>query len=230
MTSLWAIPGFLGDSSHFGTSLAEIPHAQMISPLEFAQHATLPAAARALAERARSSSTRPHLVGYSLGGRLALLAATLVPRAFASVTAISAHPGFAQQTEREARLAEDRQWAQLLQEDWPAFWSRWNERTSLANSPLPATRSLSLQERKAWASILLNWSTGAQGFLPELLADSTTPVQLVFGEADHTFVEHSRQFPAHLTRVFIPGAGHRVPLSAPQQLAERLRDFMRDHP
>src|SRR5262245_37449007 len=70
-------------------------------------------------EEALSSALPPepvHLVGYSMGGRLALRYALAEPERVASLTLIGAHLGLKTESERAARLARDAVWARKLRE------------------------------------------------------------------------------------------------------------------
>src|SRR5690242_6488130 len=52
------------------------------------------------------------LVGYSLGGRIALHALTRKPEIWSAAVIISAHPGLSDPTERQKRIENDEKWAE----------------------------------------------------------------------------------------------------------------------
>lgn len=54
------------------------------------------------------------LVGYSMGGRLALMATQALPTLFSHTIAISAHPGLRDEKEQIKRLDDDLKWERLL--------------------------------------------------------------------------------------------------------------------
>jgi len=54
---------------------------------------------------------RFHLIGYSLGGRLAMAYAAKNPSRIASLTIASAHPGLTDESEKQKRLENDAMWA-----------------------------------------------------------------------------------------------------------------------
>ncbi|MFI5334995.1 MAG: alpha/beta fold hydrolase [Chlamydiales bacterium] len=66
------------------------------------------------------------LVGYSMGGRLALMAAKELPELFSRTIVISAHPGLREEKEKVQRLDEDLKWERLLKtshlEEFVALW------------------------------------------------------------------------------------------------------------
>lgn len=229
MRRWWWVPGFLGDESHFGEALNSFPQSTLLSPLEFATSRSLADAAGALAGRARASGDRVHLVGYSLGGRLALQAALQAPEAFASVTAISAHPGFLKTADREARVTEDELWSERLLNDWEHFWTAWNQRAVLATSAVPARACPSTEELSHWAGILTNWSTGQQDYLPPHLTQVRVATQVIMGAADAAYVQHLKAYPETLKKVLIPEAGHRVALDRPSRLVKALQEFAQEN-
>lgn len=224
-SSWWCLPGFLGDESHFGGLWPLLDKPRLISALEFADAQDLASAARLVAQFALASGERPHLLGYSMGGRLALQIALEAPGVFSSITAISAHPGFSSVEDLRERQGDDSRWAKLLLEDWDKFWSQWNQRGALSGTPIPEIAAPTPLERRQWANVLENWGTGRQAYLPPLLRDSPAALQCVVGGNDRTYVKHLESYPFNVKKVTIPGAGHRVPLERPHELAEVLRDW-----
>jgi len=55
----------------------------------------------------------PYLVGYSMGGRLALHSLIAQPKLWKGATIISAHPGLSTEEERVARRRKDAEWFDL---------------------------------------------------------------------------------------------------------------------
>ncbi len=79
--------------------------------------------------RASGSAEEEHfVVGYSMGGRLALhaLLAGAADGLFAGAVIVSAHPGLAGEEERVFRMASDAEWAgKSLVGDWKTFLHEW---------------------------------------------------------------------------------------------------------
>ncbi|NTU50619.1 MAG: 2-succinyl-6-hydroxy-2,4-cyclohexadiene-1-carboxylate synthase, partial [Desulfobulbaceae bacterium] len=161
--------------------------------------------------------TRCFLVGYSMGGRLALYLALHYPEAFQKALLESASPGLKTEAERTARKAHDESIAQeILQTDFSLFLHRWY------NLPLFKTLKTHphfdrvLERRKnncpeGLAYSLRQTGTGVQPSLWEKLAGAKIPLRLVVGEHDHKFVDIGKEM-ASLCKTaelsIIPDAGH----------------------
>jgi 2-succinyl-6-hydroxy-2,4-cyclohexadiene-1-carboxylate synthase len=173
------------------------------------------------------------VVGYSMGGRLALWLCAQVPSLETTVVAISANPGILDPTSRAARRDRDEQLAARLEHLQPArgidtddtevrgFLRAWDAQ------PLFAARRLGeaeLRDRAAgdprgWAWALRTYGTGAQPDLVPALAASRARLHLVVGGADSAYRAHAERLHGRARRVVIPGAGHDVPAEAPDLLA-----------
>lgn len=223
----WFIPGFLGDESHFGELISHFPNATILNLTEFADAYDLKSAAQLIAQKSLSSGLTPHLVGYSLGGRLALHAALVAPGTFKTVTALSSHPGFRDETEKSERINEDKEWAQLLLQNWNEFWNKWNARGVLRDSPVPKRNEPF--DKDLWAKILINWSTGHQNYLPPLLVETLLPLNVIMGEEDKAYLEHLKLFPDNVKKTILSHASHRIPLERPQELAQELKTFAQEN-
>jgi 2-succinyl-6-hydroxy-2,4-cyclohexadiene-1-carboxylate synthase len=227
---IWLLSGFLGDENHWGDFPLALAHNSGVMPEVFnwfkeTQGAqSLSEAARFLAQRAYAEGTRPVLVGYSMGGRLALQSAIEAPGAYSAIVALSAHPGFQKIEEREARQREDAGWAKLLRENVELFWKNWNQRGSLQDTTIPSTPQFDL----SWAHLLESMGTGQQDFLaPQLAQSSLPPVLVVVGERDEKFVATLPSYPPNIQTHVLRNSGHRLPLEAPQELAQLLAPFIR---
>ena len=66
-----------------------------------------------------------HLIGYSMGGRIALHFALTYPEKVSKLTLISTSPGIEDPKERQARWALDQKRAKEMLKDYPKFLDKW---------------------------------------------------------------------------------------------------------
>lgn len=150
----------------------------------------------------------PHgdtLLGYSLGGRLALqalLAGAKYKRAILVST------GLGIESARAARRASDEAWAKRFEsEDFDTVMRDWNAQPVLAGPSLPRTRD-DFDPRA-----LREWSSGALPPVASRLHELTIPTLWIAGARDSKYVAEAHRG-ASLTRgqvAIIDDAGHRVP-------------------
>ncbi|MEM9174344.1 MAG: alpha/beta fold hydrolase, partial [Myxococcota bacterium] len=138
---------------------------------------------------------RPHLVGYSMGGRTALATAVAYPDRFASVSLIGATAGLADPHERAARIAADEALADRIErEGLEAFVDHWMalpifaSQARLGPAFLARARAERLRQRpKGLANSLRGMGAGAQEPVWDRLGRVTAPVLLVVGGDDAKF-------------------------------------------
>jgi 2-succinyl-6-hydroxy-2,4-cyclohexadiene-1-carboxylate synthase len=191
---------------------------------------------------AKANSVKPLLLGYSLGGRLALDALSRRPDLFSGAVIVSAHPGLgeANSDERRKRLLQDQIWAgRFLTEPWSQLIASWDAQAVLATSapfaPLAShggdkqDNENSLRARRpelAWA--LDHWSVARQGDLRSALIATKSSVLFVAGKRDLKFCELLAPLP-QLSSTFqlqiLENAGHRAPWDAPAEFAKLLRSW-----
>ena len=95
------------------------------------------------------------LLGYSLGGRLALHALTQQPQMWDAAIILSAHPGLSTDEERAGRLTHDQAWAaHFLHDSWPEVMAAWNEQAVF--------RSSTFQCRVECADLAFDFGAGAK--------------------------------------------------------------------
>lgn len=173
------------------------------------------------------------LLGYSLGGRLALHALLEERHPWQAAVIVSAHPGLENESDRSARRAQDGAWAaKAFAGDWRQFLEQWNAQPVLGSGLIrdPDTAQRLIGRRREIARSFIDWSLGAQDPLWERLGEITVPVLWIAGENDFKFRELA-ELAAKLTpRGFLalaPGAGHRVPWEAEDWFAEVTSHFLK---
>ena len=172
------------------------------------------------------------LIGYSLGGRLAMYHATHHRESgLCGLVVEGGHPGLDNETDREARLQHDARWAakfrhdkldQVL-EDWyrqPVF-SDLNERQRNA---LVALRSQN--DAAALAATLEALSLSRQPDLQAALSQLQIPFHYLCGERDVKFRAVATRL--GLTPEVISGVGHNAHRDAPAAFSARLLTLLHD--
>lgn len=173
------------------------------------------------------------LLGYSMGGRLALHALLEKNHPWQAAVIVSTHPGLESPDEREARRASDAAWASMaLTGNWQEFLTDWNAQPLLGGSMRDPQASGSLvMRRREIARSFVDWSLGAQQPLWQRLHEITIPVLWVVGENDAKFLalaERAVSFMPQATLAIAPKSGHRVPWDAEEWLAEKVAGFLRE--
>jgi 2-succinyl-6-hydroxy-2,4-cyclohexadiene-1-carboxylate synthase len=167
------------------------------------------------------------LVGYSMGGRIALHAALALPERIERLVLIGASPGIADPAERDARRAADETLAdEIERSSIEAFAERWAQTPVLAGQPpalAAAVHADRLRSRPAGlARALRGLGTGALPSLWSRLGEIRIPVALVVGERDEKFQGIATQMASGLpdAEVMVASdAGHAVHLEAPDRVA-----------
>ncbi len=174
---------------------------------------------------------RPWLIGYSLGGRLALHSLLAHPEDWAGSILLSTHPGLQTPGEREERLSHDAVWAASCDAAaWPAVLQRWHEQPLLATTvpaaPIPASYAPAVQQG------FRCWSLGQQQDLRPALARLALPVLWLTGEGDpkftHLAAEVCHGHPTFHHQV-ISRAGHRLLQHAPKAVAIAVNQFIKNN-
>lgn len=179
------------------------------------------------------------LVGYSMGGRLALHAALAAEMRLHHLVLIGASPGLADPREREARRAADERLADELERvTIEAFAARWGAQTAVLAGQPPEVARLARAERlrstpEGLAAALRGLGTGALPSLWPRLGEVRVPVTLVVGERDDKFTaiasQMARRLP-HAELAVVAGAGHAVHLEQPAAVARILAATVPDAP
>ncbi len=173
------------------------------------------------------------LLGYSMGGRLALHALLEKSHPWQAAVIVSAHPGLESPADREARRASDAEWAtRALAGEWRQFLADWNSQPLLANAAIrdPQATGNLIMRRREIARSFVDWSLGNQQPLWSRLGEIAVPVLWVVGETDSKFKELAERAVAAIpkaTLAIAPASGHRVPWEAGEWLSDQVSGFLR---
>ena len=160
------------------------------------------------------------LLGYSMGGRLALdvLQRTRFDKAVIISAGLNAPD--------PARRQRDEEWARRFEsEDWSSLMRAWNAQEVFGGHAVE--RREEDYDRAELARQLREWSPAV--LPPPRLESIETPVLWIAGERDAKYVDIARRAVARLPHAELwicPNAGHRVPFEQPELLVERLRSFL----
>ncbi|MDY7020870.1 MAG: 2-succinyl-6-hydroxy-2,4-cyclohexadiene-1-carboxylate synthase [Cyanobacteriota bacterium] len=177
---------------------------------------------------------RCFLVGYSMGGRLALYLALYYSQYFHAVILESASPGLKTESERTQRYLSDLKLAENLeQQDLQDFLENWYNKPLFKTFKQHPDYQKILTRRlksnpKELAKSLRGMGTGNQPSLWEKLSTIQIPLLLMVGESDQKFVRIN-QYIVDLCSTakleIIPDCGHNIHLESPQQWIKVVQEF-----
>lgn len=180
---------------------------------------------------------QPHLLGYSMGGRIALHMVCHYPDRFASLILESVSPGLLDPVERTLRCSVDDSRGDTLRtlplRDFLEDWYRQPLFASLAERPdLRAEiieRKLDNDPTKL-ADVISAMSPGRQAPLWDRLPNLRCPILLIAGELDSKYRNVALAMDDVLPNAelsLVDGAGHCVHAEHPHEMAHRLKRFLK---
>lgn len=171
------------------------------------------------------------LMGYSLGGRLALHALIQQPDLWDAAIIISAHLGLESEEAKQQRKLSDEHWAKRFEtESWDSLIKAWNQQALFNNDSYFERKEMDY-DRAILADFIRIWSLANQTYLLPNLNALKMPILWIAGEKDFSYAEQAKKLVLQhpQSRVWIaPEAGHRVPWQKPKQFLETLNYFITD--
>ncbi|MEO1400924.1 MAG: alpha/beta fold hydrolase [Cyanobacteria bacterium J06635_1] len=172
-----------------------------------------------------------YLLGYSMGGRLALHAVLHQPRLWAGAIIVAADPGLSDPDERAQCLGRDRTWGhRFLTEPWGQVLADWDTQNIFGGHPNPCPRDLNQLSRDRICQVFDNYSKGRQDDLRLKLTQlSHPPLLYVTGARDSKYTALGVELTAacpNLSHRAIPQAGHRVPWESPAEFYRCIEDLL----
>lgn len=179
------------------------------------------------------------LIGYSLGGRIAMHLARAFPKNVRSMALVSASPGIEDSAERALRIHADTELSRQLEScrtrpELIGFWKRWTAQPVFGGGRFPRTAA-SIEKRLAHdpallARILRESSPGVSEWMLPWLMEFPKPLACFAGGIDAKYVEIAnyigRRIPAACVRI-LPQAAHALPADAPVPLGGLIADWLR---
>jgi 2-succinyl-6-hydroxy-2,4-cyclohexadiene-1-carboxylate synthase len=184
-----------------------------------------------IGELLEGASPGAAVVGYSLGGRIALHAALREPQRFGALVLVSSTPGLEDPGERRERARRDDELAAWMAEARiEDVVARWEQMPVFDGQPpelVEAQRAGRLMhDPRQLATLLRSASPGRLEPLWDRLGELTMPVLAIAGERDERYAAIARRIgPAAI----VPGAGHAAHLEQPERVAALLREFLDEH-
>lgn len=227
---LWCLHGFLGlgsDWEGFDFGSVKVARPSLFGEIP---EQSLAAWGKTFATHVTAVDRHPIIMGYSMGGRLALHALIAKPDIWKAAVMISAHPGLSSSAERAARMASDEEWARrFATDDWKSVIAAWYGQTIFGGRERSERRAENLYSRAALAQSLRLWSVGRQKDLRPALATISCPVLWVVGAEDKKFVQVAHEAVKILPRATlweVPGCFHWVAWEKPREFEAKVKQFI----
>lgn len=179
------------------------------------------------------------LLGYSLGGRIAMLHAcrqqNQAKTGLCGVIIESAHPGLENPNEQQQRLAHDQHWAQQFETlPLPQVLHNWYQQPVFQD--LSPTQQLQLVQQRLQnqpqqlADMLRSASLGNQPNLRPELAKLKIPCHYLVGNNDLKFMAIARTLPKNVVTHIFEDAGHNIHHGQPLHWLQTVKQIIRsDH-
>lgn len=177
------------------------------------------------------------LLGYSMGGRVALSYAVRFPKRLKCLILESSSPGLRTEEERAARRQSDEALADEIEEKgirW--FVEKWENlplfstQKQMPEEVQQAVRDERLsQSETGLANSLRGMGTGTQPSVWNKLIRLSIPVILVTGELDKKFIgiaEQMMNLLPNAEHITVPNAGHSIHVENPEQFATIVKEVL----
>lgn len=246
---LLLLHGFTGSSLEWASLLPQLAplrdvlavdllgHGRSSVPADTARYRMERCVADLLALLDRLGLAQVDLLGYSMGGRVAMQLVAAAPERVSRLILESASPGIAAEAERATRAAADDALAARIEREGLAwFVDYWASIALFATqAELPQAERDALRHRRlqgsvqGYANSLRGMGVGRQTSLWGRLPELATPTLLLSGELDVKYMAIGERMAASMPRAchtVVPDAGHTVHLERPEAFRELVVGFL----
>lgn len=171
------------------------------------------------------------LVGYSMGGRIALRLAVEYPELISRLVLLSSSPGLENESDRVARVELDEERARSIEQDLDAFLENWYNQDLFTGgrSTIPwLRRTLSSRvknDAQDLARSLREAGSGRQEPLWNRLPSFKMPITLLVGSLDEKYVDLAKRMLERCTDgklIEVNNAAHAIHLDQPEVVLSHL--------
>ncbi len=173
------------------------------------------------------------IVGYSLGGRIALHWPQNQWSRIRQMILISVHGGHESQHEKKTRVTADGKWSELfLKQEWSPLMKAWNAQAVFQSDSVRPLRFEKSYKREDLASALNHWSLGHQEELTEKLRTAPFPVTYVYGLKDSKFADYAKKLQSKGLPWTFSGldGGHSLHLSNAHEISAMMQGASLSNP
>ncbi|MBC1459299.1 2-succinyl-6-hydroxy-2,4-cyclohexadiene-1-carboxylate synthase [Listeria newyorkensis] len=213
-------------------------HGETDAPLDVTRYEMEEQAADLMAILDQVGAQKASVLGYSMGGRLALGLATLYPERIQTLVLQSASPGLESEQEREARILKDTALADKIKKqgvvDFVADWEKlplFATQRYLSENVQDKVRAERLNQRaQGLAGSLGGMGTGAQPSFWEELPALHMPTLLLAGQEDQKFCGIAVAMKTALPDakyITFSNAGHTIHIEQPEAFGYAVRNWLR---
>jgi 2-succinyl-6-hydroxy-2,4-cyclohexadiene-1-carboxylate synthase len=243
--------GFMGDRNEFNSAIAllsqdysyltiDLPGHGKTQIFGDEKHYNIPNSAQGIINLLDDLQIENcYLIGYSMGGRLALYLTLHYPERFDKVVLESASPGLVSQLERDERINKDNGIARKLDRintkaEFVAFLTNWYSQEIFGNiKKHPEFEQLitmrSQNNPQELAKSLRFLGTGCQPSLWEKLRENQIPIVLLAGEYDTKFISINQQMAniCHFCQLkVISNAAHNTHLENTYEFVQKIKKII----
>ena len=170
------------------------------------------------------------LMGYSLGGRLAMHALIQKPHIWQGAIIVASHPGYMSIERKNEQIRRDEKWAEKFKyESWGVLLEEWNRLPVFGNRYNQNQLEEETISRDIISRAFIVYSKGRQEYLVPDLKKIKVPILYVAGEEDQKYtsigLELSNQCHSVSFRS-IENACHRVPWENTEMFVEVIQQFI----